>query len=230
MTLTLYNLSSGSIFDSANYLASTLSVQDVFGLMGTYKGADTVGVFQGACTSKETQNCTTSCLDASVMFGGLETYHNCLVYPAVANISASGNLSDPHLADSLGIGSESQVARVAQTIAATIYHCLSDYCSGNTLCTIDLQAYNATSFLIDNSTNFLTPNAYRPFGLPYPPILDFDICQHVAPFSFLNADIGGVGVRSTLPDYDIQILICPGSSRFTSHIGFSPVLPSLEHT
>ena len=187
--LTIFNLSGARLYD-VNLSAPALSLQDAFDLSEII--SQEIGVFPGACNVAGSQNCTASCSNASMMFGELEIFHNCLVYPAVAQLYVNGSLSDPHLADSLGIQNQSQPMQTANNITTTIYTCLSSYCREDEQCTSDLQRFNA--FYYRNNTEYASENTYWRSYLTYPAIFEFDICKYAAPFSFLNADIGGVGV------------------------------------
>ena len=116
------------------------------------------------------------------MFDRLETFQNCLVYPIVANLSAHNALKNTSLADSLGINNGSQEAQVVQNITTTIFKSLSNYCGEQKSCKDSLQEFKS-SYLADYT---------------YPLMSDVDICFYVAPFSFLNPDIGGVGVSASV--------------------------------
>ena len=208
MAYTLYNLT-GSAMSTFNTSAPGLSVQDIFSsslssysyhspslssylslpvlFPSRYSGL-TLAVFLEACDSIGAQNCTTCCLDTSVMFDSLETFHNCLIYTAVARLNAQGRLNDAHLTDSLGIDNGRPANQTAQNVTTLIFNCLFDYCGYNSKCKTDLQGYTASSYI--NETHAVHLGNFR----SYHSILDFDICSYVAPFSFLNADVGGVGV------------------------------------
>ena len=173
---TMFDLYTGAKLPDYSVSAPVLSLQDAFALYDFPE----VAVFPGACSVANYENCTASCLDASTMFGGLEIFHNCLIYPVVAGLYGNGSLNDPSLADSLGIHNQSQAMQTANNISTTIYSCLSTYCREDKHCTSDL-GHSEFEHTID---------------LLYPAILEFDICNYVAPFSFLNADIGGVGVST----------------------------------
>ena len=196
MAYTLFNLSSGAIDKNISVSAPALSLQDAFSFINLSPKPG-FGVFQRACNIAGLQSCTTSCLNASALFGSLETFHNCLVYPAVAGLYINGSLGDMHLADSLGIGNETQAAQAASSITNTIYSCLSDYCDvgHDNRCKKDLQGNS--SFQYDNNTLYASGNIYFSIELTEPSISRFDICDYVAPFSFLNADIGGIGVSTS---------------------------------
>ena len=173
---------SGAIIQNASVSAPVLSLQDAFGLQDFE--FDQIGVFPKACSVAASQNCTASCLDASMMFANLEIFHNCLLYPAVAELYVNGSLSDSPLTDSLGIHKQSQAMQTANNISTTIYNCLSSYCREDKHCTYDLQQHSSFSYYIEYEEQ---PNAT---------IFEFEICDYVAPFSFLNADIGGIGVST----------------------------------
>lgn len=124
-----------------------------------------------------------------MMFGDLEIFVNCLIYPAVAGLYGNGSLGDSHLTDLLGIHNQSQALQTANNISTTIYSCLSSYCGENKQCTSDLQQHSA--FYLGNNTGYVLDHVYST-------IFTFEICKYVAPFSFLNADIGGIGVGTNL--------------------------------
>ena len=180
---TVFDLATGSSLYNASASAPALSLQDAFLLNSV--------VFLGACSVASSQTCTDACLDASMMFCDLEIFHNCLTYPAVAGLHGNGSLGDPHLADSLGIHNQSQALQTANNISTTIYNCLSSSCGENKQCTSDLQRHSA--FYYGNNTGYVLDHVLYPTESG-PTIIEFDICKYVAPFSFLNADIGGVGV------------------------------------
>ena len=186
MAYTLYDLT-GSVVQNSSVSAAALSLQGAFlpdissDLPWTGYWSDFIGVFSGACSSATPQqNCTSSCLNASVMFGGLEIFHNCLLYPAVA---ALGSLKVTALADSLGIDDQSPSNQTASNITTTIRRCLSEYCGYDRECTAAVPKDDAFYFV--NGTYL---------QLSWPQIFEFDICRFVAPFSFLDSDVGGVGV------------------------------------
>ena len=191
---TMFNLSGAKIYE-ITVSAPTLTLKDAFSLYD-YEWDMAIGVYPEACSVATVQNCTASCLNASMMFGDLKTFHNCLVYPAVAELYVNGSLGDPHLADSLGIHNQSQPMQTANNITATIHDCLTSYCGEDTQCTSDLQRHNA--FYYGNHTEYARENVYSPIDSTTPPIFEFNICNYVAPFSFLNADIGGVGVGKSM--------------------------------
>ena len=190
---TMFDLSGAALYNVSSS-ALTLSLQDAFGLYPNY--SQYIGVFPEACNVAGPQNCTASCLNASMMFGDLEIFHNCLVYPAVADLYVNGSLGDPHLADSLGILNQSQPMQTANNITTTIYTCLSSYCREDKQCTSDLQRFNAFYYRnkTEYDTDYASEDIYWRSYLTVPTIFEFDICKYAAPDSFLNADIGGVGV------------------------------------
>ena len=188
---TIFNPFTGAGVYNSSLSAPALSLQDAFGLYESEWDPE-LGVFAGACSVAKVQNCTDSCSDASMMFGNLEIFHNCLVYPAVAELYVNGSLGDPHLADLLGIDNRIQAMQTANNITTTISSCLSSYCREDQQCTSDLQRLGA--FYYGNITGYARGNIYSLDYITNPTIFEFKICNYVAPFSFLNADIGGVGV------------------------------------
>ena len=206
VTYTMFNLSGAKIYDFT-VSARALSLQDAFSLPDAYSLQDgigdyefgrgpEIGVFPGACSVASSQNCTASCLDASMMFGDLKIFHNCLIYPAVAELYVNGSLGDAHLADSLGIDNQSQPMSTATNISTTIFTCLSNYCREDKQCTSDLQQLSSFYYKNGNKTGYVGQNDNIRIYLTVPTIFEFNICNYVAPFSFLNADVGGVGVST----------------------------------
>ena len=195
---TLFNLSSGGLLGNASASQSALSLQDAFSFYeySPEQGIDGVGLSSDACNIAGLQNCTASCLNASSLFSSLESLHNCLLYPVVAQLYVNGSFGDAHLADSLGIDNKSHPTQTANNITTLISSCLSDYCGVDQRCTDNLPPNSA--FYFDNST-LSTPDAfYDPYYNVQPSIFLFDICEFVTPSSYLNADIGGIGVSTKL--------------------------------
>lgn len=198
MGRTLFNLSSGGIIGNASASQSALSLQDAFSFYeySPELGIDGVGLSPDACNITGLQNCTASCLNQSSLFGSLESLHNCLLYPAVAQLYVNGRFGDAHLADSLGIDNKSHATQTANNITTIISSCLSDYCGVDKRCTENLPP--SSGFFIDNSTLSMPDSIYYSFYYDQPSIFQFDICEFVTPSSYLNADIGGIGVSTKL--------------------------------
>ena len=182
MVYTVFN-PSGDFEFNASQTAASLGLLDVFSplIYDGFTSDSEIGVFTEACNIAGLQNCTASCSNVSAVFSTPQTFHNCLVYPAVAALYVNGSLGSRNLADSLGINNESQPAQTAADITTTIVNCLLDSCGDNKHCEDDLKSNQTISV-----------------PLPFIPLSRFDICDYSAPFSYLNADIGGVGV-STIP-------------------------------
>ena len=227
MASTLYNISSGAILFTDSVAPPALGLQNAFPLDEVYSVVEGIDVFSGACSVAGLQDCTAACLNPSVMFGSLEIFHNCLVYPAVADLYVNGSLSDSPLTDSLGIENHSQTTQTATYITSTIYNCLLDYCREDQQCQSDLQQNHTFSYSVFNGS---IQGRARPLYTASSSIFGFDVCHYVAPFSFLNADIGGIGVRITLCDFGARSLNYHLLTRFTSPTGFRLVLLFSGHT
>lgn len=195
MVYTLFNVSTGAVLGNVSAPASALSLRDAFTI---YERPSELGIARdsGACNSAGLQNCSASCSDASVLFGSLENLHNCLLYPAVAQLYVNGSLGDSPLTEFLGIDNKSQANQTANSTIAAISSCLSDYCGGDKECNNELPPSRAFYYGIytHSTPDDVHPSAYY----TGPPVLEFDICDFVAPSSFLNADIGGIGVSNSL--------------------------------
>ena len=199
---TFFSLFTGANIVHLSMSASLLSLQDAFNL----DGYPETPVIQGTCNAATFQKRIASCLDASMMFHDLETFRNCLYYQAVVERYVFGGSEIPN---SLCIHNQSQAIQTFKTIRTTISSCLSLYCREDKQCTSDLQRNSAFGY------------ALSPPSLKFPTIEAFDICSYVAPFAFLNADIGGVGVCNNPSNSDTRRLIYHASVRFTSPTGFS---------
>ena len=179
-----------------NVTPSTFSFQDALSPFGAYASNfdEAPFLFRDGCS-----NCTASCQDESEVFGGLDTLHNCMVYPTVADLYARNNLSDRTLPATYNI----QKAKVNSTlyinITTTIRTCLVDMCKDTPGCTEYLDQPNEQgtwsssnmmwySPLNLTSTFYLYSDTYRDYVSDV-----FPLCEYV-PQSF-NPDIGGIGVR-----------------------------------
>ncbi len=111
----------------------------VFGLQDAFNShyngpADSITLFSQAC-GKETQNCTTACLDPARMFGNLETLHNCGVYQTVSEMWAGGNLDADSISVLKNLGfKSSRYSSVHSDINNAIHACLLDICGDHPDC------------------------------------------------------------------------------------------------
>ena len=212
MNYTVYNLSTGSSLYDVNVSTSSWSLQDALSIsfLPDYEPYEsyTVGVYHDACESAGAQNCTAFCSNLTTMFGSLQTFQNCLLYPWVVNLGINESSNESPLAKSLSIVNRSQEIQVAHNVTTSILGCLREYCGNNTQCASDLPEFYQLNF------NRL-------------PSLGFDICGFAAPFSYLDADIAGIGVSCQARVAMTRFSNVSGPTRFTSHTGFNPVLPSL---
>lgn len=159
-----------------------------------------------------------------MLFGSLESLHNCVLYPAVAQLYINGSLGDTHLANTLGIHNKSQANQTANQVVTTVKSCLLYYCGGDLEC----EGYVSNStFYYGNYTRSIDEMVYPPIYYIEPSIFQFDICRYAAPSSFLNADIGGIGVSKTPLRVGYTEPNSHDSIRCTSLIGFNLALPSL---
>ena len=170
--------------------ALSLSAYDSYGYYDSYPYPPFL--FQKGCLQPDgTQNCTASCLDESLMFGSLDTLHNCMVYSTVADLYARSNLSDPSLPESYNIQKAKAKSPLLTTITTNIKDCLIAYCNATAGCTEGLKAYDVESS--ETSPSNITSNFYIfNYNSSYGSHPSFDFCEYV-PRS-LNPDIGGIGV------------------------------------
>ena len=91
---------------------------------------------QEAATLAIASNCTELCLDPSLLFGSLESFHNCLMYPAVTDLYANNMLSpnEAKMADSLIIEKSQRGSPLLSGIIQNITSCLNDYCLASSDC------------------------------------------------------------------------------------------------
>lgn len=176
MSNLLLGITNATLFNTTGVTTSTIGVQYAFipAIMPYTSILDAV-LFLDGC---ESSNCTATCMDQSVAFRSLETFHNCLVYPLVAHLYASPNISakDAELAVSLGMDHSEE--QTVQNITSTIHACLAGYCDSNPDCETSLS--NAMSTFYSERW-------------PSSSILDFPICGYEPP-SGLDPDVGGIGV------------------------------------
>ena len=152
------------------------------------------------------RNCTVACQDPGSAFSTLDTLHNCMMYPVIANQYFSGSLSKEtaQLADSLGIGKEQwPLSSISSNITKTIVTCLDDYCKSLQDCSVPQQ--NQTFYDYFDSRLSLGPRGPFFFELaPDQVDLPFDLCDDF-PVS-VNQDIGGIGVR--IPNIELPFAHC----------------------
>ena len=179
-----------------NMTPSTFSFQDALNPSGgdTANGySNTPFLFHNGCTQDSgIQNCTASCQDQNQVFGSLDTLHNCMVYPTIADLYARSNLSNASLAEYYNIQQSKAGTGVSENITNTILTCLRDYCT-QTLAGSGCIDYldrlgNTSSPLNLTSTFYIWSENYYEYGDYY----RFDLCPYIP--KSLNPDIGGIGV------------------------------------
>lgn len=184
---------------SLNLSASTFSFQNAISVFPYVSHTvSTPFLFENGCDQGNgTLNCTASCLDKSVIFDSLDNLHNCMMYPAVAEAYAEGNLTANTTAimEDFAIQKSIKGSQPSLDIINTIQPCLLDYCATLNGCHYDSHA----------SINSGDPSVSN--GSYYYPVLDrrfqydvsysdvFDICIFLP--ASVNPDIGGIGVRSS---------------------------------
>ena len=178
-----------------NMTSSTYSFQDALaiGSMSSYANPpDPPYFFRDGCLQEDrSQNCTASCLDENKIFGSLDTLHNCMVYPTVADLYARNNFSDISLPDYYDIRKAKMNSPLYQDITTKIQNCLIDFCTVTSDCSERLKRYDTNDMShspTNKTSSFYIYNSYESFYSSD----RFDFCDYV-PKSF-NADIGGIGV------------------------------------
>ena len=178
-----------------NMSSSVFSFQDALSLTPRTSDYNSITpyLFHSGCSQDDgTQNCTASCQNSSKVFASLDTLHNCMVYPTVADLYARDNLSNASLAGYYNIQKSRVKSDLYNNITNTITSCLVDYC------TITLNGSGCKERLSgtspESSPSNITSTLYvyrESYGYDGSAI---DFCDYV-PKSF-NPDIGGIGVRS----------------------------------
>ena len=207
-----------------NITLNTYSLQDALSL-NNYDAAQSLNgdvapyLFGTACQVDGGQNCTATCQDPELAFNTLETLHNCMMYPVIADQLFKDNLSPEikDLAQALHIEKEQWPSpSVSLNISNTIWLCLDAYCSTLNGCTDEALQYNK-SYYGEAYSEF--PNQTTSFYFDFDDYLEdygsanFDLCKYF-PVS-VNQDIGGIGVRH----FKHRIAFCSLQSRYTYPIG-----------
>ena len=177
-----------------NITASIFSFEDALYPFGTSEsGYSSIPyLFQDGCLQNDgSQNCTASCQDENKIFGSLDTLHNCMVYPTLADLYYRNNLSDPTVPARYNIQKAKVNSTLYKNITTTIQACLIDMCTETPGCDENLKANSQeemwSSPLNLTSTFYLYSDEDGGYGE------SFSLCEYV-PESF-NQDIGGIGVR-----------------------------------
>ena len=188
----------------SSFSQSTFSFQDalkptVNDLYSDDPGSDLhtnpIYLFTDGCDNNGTQNCSVSCADKGTISSNLNTFHNCVVYPIVAQLYADGNLStsakDSALVEGLGIQKSKQGSELLNNVTSTISSCLVSLCTQSSECkecALEdgagiLTSANITAGLSSWNANFRLQE------------LANALCDSQT--SGLNSDVGGIGVRES---------------------------------
>ena len=119
-------------YKTLNITPNTYSLGDALGpVSDAVLSADGYVVpylFDTGCQVDGVQNCTVACQDPGSAFSALDTLHNCIMYPVIADQYSKSNLSMEiaQLADSLGMGKEQwpSSSSISLNITKTINNCL----------------------------------------------------------------------------------------------------------
>ena len=181
-----------------NITLNTYSLQDALTPNGADSTAYTNGyiapyLFHTGCQYNGVQNCTAACQEPESAFSTLDTLHNCMMYPIIADQYAKNNLSQDitQLAQSLGIEKAQWPSTVSLNITTTIGSCLDAYCDSLPGCNYDLQSYNESAFASESTFRNFTGSFYFDTDY-YSTGTSFDLCVYYS--ASLNQDIGGIGV------------------------------------
>lgn len=185
-----------------NITRSTFSLQDAldpFG-SGSNMAPQTVGAYNeytlflfstGCGSDPNQQNCSVTCGNASTIFSNLETLHNCMTYPAVAELYDTLPPEQKDFADTLGIESSRSNASRPGDIVDAVQKCLLSYCETLSGCKDYAEVRNDSfpeSSLMNATSDFYYQNLKTTKYSDY----SFDLCDFITPS--LNQDIGGIGV------------------------------------
>ena len=198
-----------------NITLNTYSLQDALTPNGPDSTLNTNGwtmpyLFHKSCQYGDAQNCTAVCQDPGSAFSSLDTLHNCMMYPVIADQYSKNNLSLDivQLAQSLGIEKSKWPSPVSINITNTIGSCLDAYCTTLEGCMTDAQDYNKSYQGEINSTGGIFLDRYSTFYFnldPWQEGSSFDLCTYLP--ASVNQDIGGIGVRYVL-DMNIGFANC----------------------
>ena len=192
-----------------NASVNTYSLQDALS-PNSYDAAQSINgyvtpyLFHTGCkVVDDIQNCTAACQDPGSAFSSLDTLHNCMMYPVIADQYSKGNLSAEivQLADRLGIEKEQwPSSSISLNITKTISLCLDAYCSSLPYCNSSVRQYNKShydgtdSFLNQTGNFFFDLDPYATYyNYAYYDYQSFDLCTYLP--TSVNQDIGGIGVR-----------------------------------
>ena len=189
-----------------NITLNTYSLQDALSPSGFDSiqaedyGYITRYLFDKSCQYGGVQNCTAACQDPGSAFSTLDTLHNCMMYPIIADQYAKNNLSSDiaQLAQSLGIEKSTWPSAVSLNITNTISSCLVAYCATLEECMLTATTYNESNYDADEYNSIFT-NSTGPFYFDLGPRQggsDFDLCRYLP--ASVNQDIGGIGVGHTV--------------------------------
>ena len=153
-------------------------------------------LFETGCWVDGVQNCTAACQEPASAFSTLDTLHNCMMYPVIADQYSKDNLSTEitQLAQSLGIEkAQWPSSSVSLKVTKTIGSCLDAYCGTLPYCTEAAYQYNQSYYGDDFDSSFLNQTGAFYFDLDHQEVNPFDLCEYL-PVS-VNQDIGGIGVN-----------------------------------
>lgn len=173
-----------------NITFNTYSLQDALSPNSHHAAQSANGyiapyLFDTGCQVDDVQNCTAACQDPRLAFDTLDTLHNCMMYPVIADQYFKGNLSSEiaQLADSLGIGKEQwPSSSISSNITKTIGNCLDAYCNTLQYCNYSVHSENQTYYDLPYYSTFL--NQTGPFYFDLDPDLDrfrsfTDLCDYL---------------------------------------------------
>lgn len=192
--LNTYSLQNALNINSVDAYGPIALAPDAIGYTTSY-------LFDTGCKVDGVPNCTAACQDAGSAFSTLDTLHNCMMYPVIADQYSKGNLSKEiaQLAYSLGIEKEQwPSSSISLNITKTIGSCLDAYCVALPDCNYSVHYQDTPGYY--NPFTFLDRTGPFYFDLSTEQDnwdgdgLDFDLCAYVNVSA--NQDIGGIGVRS----------------------------------
>jgi hypothetical protein len=114
-------------------------------------------LFKDSCPNN---NCTSACLDPSVVFNSSFTLQNCMVYSAIAGLMSLNNLTTSALAvtDQFGILSDRQID--VNSIQSVINNCLNYTCVSPDVCFGKLSIFDQGVRVADEGPTFIGQNIY----------------------------------------------------------------------
>lgn len=158
----------------------------------------------GCITDRGILNCTEACQDVNQIFLSAQTLQNCIVFPQISSLLASGSLTKEARAIAIKAGIDEDSYNMSDTIFKTTTGCLQGWCHQINNCD---RVHSKLERCYDDV-----------YGKRY---CFLDLCPYAA--FLVNAEVGGIGVRllvNAMQDRRLTHFLI----RYTYHIGCKALL------